>query len=697
MHSKKLLNFRILALISFVFHILVMPSVSSAQSYTSLHTVPVQYSYMEWNPHTGQYERVYEPFMRDTFRLLHDPTSGVVMCGRKELNDCPPFPENMSFFLQNPASRVISSKQAVFVPPGTNYLTLMLYAYSVPGGQDIRYAYRYGTHPYNYSENTTVPAEQVERPSVQDIVEADFLGVSNSYTRNIGHINLTPEFWGKWFFINYYNNAHNIFGYNVGFNVNVAEYTRWYASRTEEFWRYFDVLQPDAPQYYTFPHLTGAGGWQTDIDLLNTGQDSLAGQIEFMTSDGVVLVGHSCDVVLVPNAGLSMQTCAEPNDSASSGEEQSCAESCLPLTAAYGVLESVSDKAVGYTTYSQGGEVMATVPLRRTPPQADIRIPHIRSDATSWTGLALVSARYGLEDRSQEVHEVVLETPSGEQRGIELQTGEHIAFTISSLFDGQPQPDLKTAMLVNSRKLAGLQLYSAHESDASGGTRQEIGGTSLSSGSTRDLIYPRVDLNPDGSWPGLRIYNTHDRFAARIDMTAFAAGGALLMAHEFELQPQTSLSGLPDGVRLPTNTAWVRITSSNVLLTGFTLVRAPNSEGPLVGLDVTDLKTKHGFIPKLNPLDWGVASLININDTHQSVTLHIHAENGAVLGSAGFGIPANGRFDLTQQYLEYVFEAEALSQASLLSFSSTKELAGVIVVGPGEGRLPTALPALSVY
>ena len=167
----------------------------------------------------------------------------------------------------------------------------------------------------------------------------------------------------------------------------------------------------------------------------------------------------------------------------------------------------------GYTKFYQAGTYRAAIPAVKEVNTSDIYISHIASNADWWTGVSLVNT-------TSETKELTMTFNNGQTRNITLNANEHKAFSIRSLFNDQPQPDIESAVITHASGVIGLELF------GSIGWGNQLEGILLTDKTTSTIYYPHV-ASDDYWWTGIVAYNP-SASACTITITPYSAQGTPL-------------------------------------------------------------------------------------------------------------------------------------------------------------------------
>ena len=127
-----------------------------------------------------------------------------------------------------------------------------------------------------------------------------------------------------------------------------------------------------APLY--FPHVATSIPWQTEIALINTGDQTAPGVLTALSNEGQLIEFKS---ITLPAHGRRQITVSD--------------EFTNHTNIGHIVFDSDSNTIQGYTKFYREGYYRTAIPAIKTVNTSDIYISHIASTAEWWTGLSLVN------------------------------------------------------------------------------------------------------------------------------------------------------------------------------------------------------------------------------------------------------------------------------------------------------------------
>jgi hypothetical protein len=197
-----------------------------------------------------------------------------------------------------------------------------------------------------------------------------------------------------------------------------------------------------APLY--FPHIATSIPWQTEIAIINTSNQTVTGTLRGLSDEGQLV--DAKDITLSPRGRRQIIIADEFTNHTNIG---------------YIIFDTGSDAVHGYMKYYRAGYYRAAIPAVKEVNTSDIYIPHIASNAQWWTGLSLVNTTSTRKDLVITFNNGKSGPQPNEGPSVPftLNANEHRSFTIESLFNNQPPPDISAAVISNASGVIGLELF----------------------------------------------------------------------------------------------------------------------------------------------------------------------------------------------------------------------------------------------
>jgi hypothetical protein len=418
--------------------------------------------------------------------------------------------------------------------------------------------------------------------------------------------------------------------------------------------RWSDVL----PDKLHFPHIDTNLPWQTEIAVINTGDQTVSGTLVGVSNTGQTVNTRS---FTLPAHGRRQINVAE--------------EFANHASIGYIVFNSDSTAVQGYTKFYQSGVYRAAVPAVKEVNTSDIFIPHIDSSAIWWTGVSLLNTTATPKN-------LTITFNTGQNSQVSLAPNEHKAFTIASLFQGQPQPDIKSAVISNAGGVIGLELF------GNNGGGSQLDGILLTGKTASTLLYPHV-ASDTAWWTGIVAYNPA-AFPCTITITPYSDQGAPLLSSTLSIAGKEKYVGLVSGLGLPPGTAWLKIDSTRPLA-GFELFATWDGK-QLAAYAGGGLGGKAGIFPKIEKNGWTGIAFVNTEAGDASVMLTAYNDNGNVVATWALALGGHAK---VVNFAEAIFSQD-LSAATYIAYSSDRNVVGFQLNGSADGMLLDGLPGLGV-
>lgn len=648
-----------------------------ANSFTSLHSYSVQHTYIHVDPQTGQeVSQLDRP--RSGFRERFNLEDPIVRCRRSICNQ---EPENYYTRLsRSQRFNFIPRRNAFFVPPGTRYIAFDLYTYAVMQ-PDVKIAMRYGTKPsLTYTSQTTVPPEQPSLLRIGDYTDNDIIFIAQQWGTGVFNLPVSEDNWGKWFYFHFFHNQGNIYEFDVSIQVEVDVYRNWYRNQPESFWEDFDRRQPNADvnqiQRSWIPYISINDAWSTELALLASEQP-FAGTFEIFNSQGQAI--RSCDLNLPARGRLDLQRCAEEPESEMAGASSQCPVQCLPADSKYALVESETQKVVGYTKYFNEEFDRASVPLPGQQSLQNLSIPYIVSNQDWETGFGMLNTANSRRSTSWAFNQDGTR-PSTEFFNAREQKG----IAASTLAPGGNYLNLAAASVGDSEGLIGVSLTSDLGNNRMAGWR-------LTGQTAQSVVLPHCQTSGSNDMTSqLMIYNPNST-QVHLGFTEYTSDGQPLQQAENSgeiLLPnaQVSKACSPGAV-------WMRVTADQpISAAGLTV-----SSDSFAGIDVMDAAMKNGIFPKLDKDGWNVVVLVNVEEEAAQVTMKAVDDDGVIVSSRPINIAKHQQRIFTNDALTSLFgNATNYQNTTHLRFISNRNIVGVQFNGSEDMNKMDALSALPV-
>jgi hypothetical protein len=329
----------------------------------------------------------------------------------------------------------------------------------------------------------------------------------------------------------------------------------------------------------------------------------------------------------------------------------------------------------GYTKFYIEGTYRVAVPAVKEINTGDIYISHIASDSDWWTGINLLNT-------SSSSISLTIEFDNGENKTITLAANEHRAFIIAELFNGQPQPDIQSAVIKNASGVIGLELFGSAESSG----YNYLSGILLKDDTTTTIYYPHIASNTTW-WTGIVAYNPSSS-ACDITITPYSTEGSPLTEQSLSITGHGKYIGTAAGLSLPDGTAWLQIQATSAI-SGFELFGTQDGN-QLAGYTGVGISGKEGVFAKLEKDGWTGIAFVNIDNSPASVTLTAYDDSGTIVATETMNVSGYAK---VVNIAEDIFTQD-ISTATYINYSSDKEVVGFQLNGSSGGMMLDGLPGM---
>jgi hypothetical protein len=427
----------------------------------------------------------------------------------------------------------------------------------------------------------------------------------------------------------------------------------WEAARAE----LADIIEGGSFSY--FPHIASDGTWETEIALINTSAyQSITGTLRAYGNNGQEI--ESMSLTLAPHGRREITIGNEFTN---------------PYEIGYLIFEADSDLAKGYTKFYIDEIYRVAIPAVKEINNNDIYLSHIASDPDWWTGVSILNT-------NSSTRTVTIDFDNGESRPVTLAPGEHRAFTISELFDWQPQPDIHSAVITNASGVIGLELFGSTE----GSGKKYLSGILLKDDTASTIYYPHI-ASDEQWWTGIVAYNPSGS-SSTITITPYSEAGTSLTTQSLEIPGMAQYIGTVASLGLPPGTAWFRIDSTNPI-TGFELFGTHNGN-QLAGYTGVGINTIQGVFAKIEKDGWTGIAFVNIEGTEASVTLTAYDNYGNPVATETVSLARYAK----EVRLAQDFFTQDISTATYIGYSSDKDIVGFQLNGSSDGMMLDGLPGM---
>ncbi|MHB8772714.1 MAG: right-handed parallel beta-helix repeat-containing protein [Syntrophales bacterium] len=407
----------------------------------------------------------------------------------------------------------------------------------------------------------------------------------------------------------------------------------------------------------TFPHVDTSLPWQTEIAVINTGDQTITGTLRGLSDEGRFVEAKAITL------------------SARGRREITVADEFTGHTdIGYLIFDTTSEEAQGYSKFSQAGLYRAAIPAVKEVNTADIFISHIDSSAQWWTGVSLVNTTAATK-------ELTITFNNGQSVPYTLYANQHRVFTIGSLLNRHLQPDIQSAVITNAQGIVGLELFGSY------GSGNLLDGILLTDDTASTLYYPHVDSN--GWWTGIVAYNPSDS-GCTMTITPYSAGGIPFPAVTRPLEGKEKYVGVVSELDLPTGTAWIRIDSTRPL-TGFELFGTVTGNQLAAYTGSAGTAARTGVFAKIERNGGTGIAFVNTESAAASVTLTAYTDFGSVAATRVLSV---GGYAKVVNRVEELFP-QGIANATYIAYSSDRNVMGFQLNASADGMMLDGLPGLT--
>ena len=415
---------------------------------------------------------------------------------------------------------------------------------------------------------------------------------------------------------------------------------------------------PSSSSILYFPHVTSnREGWETEICVINTTpNDQIVNGVFRAYNDSGLNVSEDIAVTLNPHGRRQITV----------GNEFIGAENI-----GYIVFEVDSGVASGYMKFYVEGAYRAALPAVSSINTGDIYIPHIASDSTWWTDISLINT-------TSSPRTLEIEFDNGETKTVDLSANEQRSFLVSDLFEGQPQPDIFSAVIRDANGIVGMELFCNEAGN-------QMSGILLNGETTADIYYPHAAST--GGWEtGIVAYNPSG-MAINIVIYPYDDAGNPYKSKTIMIGGRQKYIGLLSKLEIPENTAWLRIWSPGAPMTGFELFARKNVMAGYTGVGISG---KEGIFPRLeNNGSTGIA-FVNLGAGTASILLTAYDDEGNVIATETVSLASNAK--VVKKAPELF--SQDISGATYITYSSDMDVAGFQLNASSDGMMLDALPGM---
>jgi len=416
-----------------------------------------------------------------------------------------------------------------------------------------------------------------------------------------------------------------------------------------------------------FPHVAShqVGGhsemWETEVCVINTGDQPLSGILSSYRNDGQSASSDKTITVAAHGRWSRIVGGGEfPN----------------PSEIGYMVFESTSNSVVGYMKFYIAEKYRAAIPAVKEVSTSNIYVSHIASNDDWWTGISLVNT-------TSTPKELTITFSDGQTRNRTLAANQHDAFSIRELFDNQPQPQIKSAVITNASGVIGLELF------GNNGGNNHLDGILLTDKTASTLYYPHV-ASDSIWWTGIVAYNPSE-LGCTITITPYSAQGIALPPSTRPIAGKEKYIGLVSDLGLPAQTAWFKIDSTRPL-SGLELFGTVDDNQLAAYAGGGGTGAKSGVFAKIEKNGgWTGIAFVNTEESAASVTLTAYNDTGTVVATRVLTVGGHAK---EVNLAEAIFPQQDISNASYIAFTSDRDVVGFQLNGSADGTMLDGLPGM---
>lgn len=413
------------------------------------------------------------------------------------------------------------------------------------------------------------------------------------------------------------------------------------------------------PATLVFPHVVNESGWTSEICIINTdSSESISGNMLVYNAYGSQT--DVCSIELAPGQRKSFNQ----------------SDNCPWLQKGrYVIFEAPWGASMaGYTQINMENKNQDFVPASTSVDDNNyLYIPHIASNPQWATGIALLN-------QMNETRETTIRFNNGSNLAITLEPFVQKAFTVKSLFNGEPQLNLESAVIENASGITGIILFNDL-------VMNRMTTLSLNQKTATELYFPIVARNNDW-YSSLALFNPLS-VSTNLNFIFYDQKGNELGEINQILSGNERYVGMIKDIEMPEETSWFKVDSDHPII-GFEILGTLNSDS-MAGFSAVQPPTGQGVFPKLEKDGWSSLILLNIEDEDKTVSLKAMDDNGNLLATHDHGI--QGKSQITEM-VEDLFPGQDISGATYVSFSSDGELISLQLNLSEDREMLGAIPGL---
>ncbi|MBN2468819.1 MAG: hypothetical protein JXD19_11795, partial [Deltaproteobacteria bacterium] len=396
--------------------------------------------------------------------------------------------------------------------------------------------------------------------------------------------------------------------------------------------------------------------WETEVAVVNTGStQTVSGEFKGYNSAGQEV--GSVAMTLAPHGRREIIVGTEFAGAA---------------TICYGVFECASSEVTGCARLYVDGKWRMALPATARINAGDIFIPHIASDQTWTTEIALVNTTASSAS-------VTIAFDNGSSKTVDLGAKEQWSSSIRNLFQGTPQGEIHSAVIENAAGIIGAELFSSGNL---------LSGVLIADETAAAIYYPHVVMNPATWITGIVAYNPSS-VACTMTVTPYREDGTMLSPVTETIEGRGRYFGTVTGLGLSGETAWVKIESTQAI-TGFEAFINNNNGNQLAGYTGVNISGKEGVFPILETNGWSAATFVNLEASDARVDLRAYNDAGVQIAHETITVGPNEKYSggITSLF------SQSIAGATYIAYDSDKTVVTFQANGSGDGMMLDALQGM---
>jgi hypothetical protein len=419
-----------------------------------------------------------------------------------------------------------------------------------------------------------------------------------------------------------------------------------------------------------FPVIASGAVWETEIGLINAGEEAVNVTLHGVASSGEPLPNARLERFLLPGAAWEVAVGAAFSSPGEIGSLRA---------------ESGGRGLAGYTLLRETatGE-RAAIPA--VPPAAEaLELPHIASGEFWRTGLAL-------RNTTEFPQHPTIRFSTGDLVPLEFGPRESRTFWVRDLFGGGPRPDLERAVISDAEGFTGLALFKSEP----GGGNAYLSGIALREPGLASRVVPHV-TGGTVWWTGLAVSHALP-ISNVVAVEPWAGDGSPLSLLGFPVPPGGTRAGTQTSLGLPAGTQWLRL-AAEATVSAFAAYGRVDGAG-MGGLVPPSSPFLRGVLavpggaafPPAAGNGWTGLVFLNAQTIPASVRVSARNRDGAEIFDRRLEIPARERW---VGVLAQLFPGTDPAAVASVRFDANLPLYTLGITGGPDGKSVVALPGFA--